>query len=155
MGFRSRIYKLAFPFVIFAVRVFRPYLRGVRVIARHGNDILLVRHTYGSHAWGIPGGRMGRREDPIDAGIRETREETGIEITDAKLVEGNPYPLAHNMRGELWVVTGDARSRDFVTDGAEIEEICWFPKDELPEEMLKEAIVALEAAGLHPPKREG
>jgi 8-oxo-dGTP pyrophosphatase MutT (NUDIX family) len=43
--------------------------------------VLLVRHTYGDRrAWELPGGWVGREEDPVAAARREAREELGADV---------------------------------------------------------------------------
>lgn len=148
MSIKSRALRIAYPFLKFGVWLLNPYLRVVRVIVRDGNDILLVRHTFGARTWGVPGGRINRKEDPVEAGVRELREETGIVLGDAALQPGSPFHLVPYKRGELWVVTGSVKSREHRTDGVEIEEIGWFPVDALPNNMLSQAVAALRAAGI-------
>jgi 8-oxo-dGTP diphosphatase len=48
--------------------------------------ILLVRHGYGLHRWGTPGGRVEPGESPIDALMREAAEEIACEIRIAHLI---------------------------------------------------------------------
>ena len=48
--------------------------------------ILVVRTTYLGPGWSLPGGRVERGETPHAAAIRETREETGIEVRLDRLV---------------------------------------------------------------------
>ena len=43
-------------------------------------EILLVRHSYGSPRWGLPGGGVKRGEDPAATIVRELAEETGCRI---------------------------------------------------------------------------
>lgn len=44
--------------------------------------LLLHRQDHKSEGnmWGVPGGKLDKNEDPIDGAIRETFEETGIQI---------------------------------------------------------------------------
>src|SRR6478609_863234 len=44
--------------------------------------LLLLKHTYkGRYPWGLPGGGMATTESPVQAIIRETREEAGLRIS--------------------------------------------------------------------------
>jgi 8-oxo-dGTP pyrophosphatase MutT (NUDIX family) len=49
--------------------------------------LLLVRHTYGSALWELPGGNVRRGEDPPAALARELGEELGVEVAGASLIE--------------------------------------------------------------------
>lgn len=60
-------------------RVRKPQLESVVMLARDGEGrLLLVRHTYGSGIWTLPGGGMRRGEEPLAAARREFAEELGI-----------------------------------------------------------------------------
>ena len=65
----------------------RPRLRGVAVIVRdEAERVLLVRHSYGSGYWSLPGGGCGRREAPEAAARREMREELALDLDAMELV---------------------------------------------------------------------
>lgn len=51
-----------------------------------GGDVLLVRTRKWSGKWGIPGGKVDYGETLKAAFRRETREETGLEVLEARLV---------------------------------------------------------------------
>lgn len=49
------------------------------------NEILIVRPSYKDH-WSIPGGVVDKNESPREAGLRETKEEVGIDLDDLKFL---------------------------------------------------------------------
>ena len=51
--------------------------------------VLLVRHSYGPPVWALPGGGIGRNEDPATAAAREFREELGCELARIVRVEAH------------------------------------------------------------------
>lgn len=63
-----------------------PLPRSVRVgaygLAERGDEVLLTRLSRGVHAgrWTLPGGALDFGERPVDALVRELREETGLEV---------------------------------------------------------------------------
>ena len=60
----------------------RPNLSGVKCVLTDGDEVLLVRHTYGPRAWDLPGGAIKRGESPVTAARREMNEELGVSIDD-------------------------------------------------------------------------
>lgn len=57
------------------------YPNGANVIIVDSTGrILVVRHNYGTKLWGLPGGKIEPGEEPADAAIRETLEETHLII---------------------------------------------------------------------------
>ena len=88
--------------------------------------ILVVRPTY-TNKWMLPGGRVERGETPHEAAIRETREETGLDVVrdriavvDARRARDTTYILvAHVTGGELEPQLG------------EIAEAGWLERDEI------------------------
>ncbi|NPV66921.1 MAG: NUDIX hydrolase [Anaerolineae bacterium] len=54
----------------------------VGVVFDPDGNILLLKHVYRPHyQWGLPGGYVGRREDPAQTVQRELLEETGLQVT--------------------------------------------------------------------------
>lgn len=147
MRIRSTILKLAWPAVQLYWRIRKPYFRTVRVVVRYEDEVLLVRHAYGAAGWGLPGGGLGRSEDPLEGGVREVREETGIRLEKVEGIAGNPLQALH-ANGELWVFVAEAASREHEVDHVEIIDSRWVREGEFPTELLAQARHALDAAGV-------
>ncbi len=76
-------------------RVRRPRVRGCRILAFDPQGrVLLVRHSYGSGHWMLPGGGLGRTEDAVVGARRELAEEVGCRLEDARLVTRLDEPLS-------------------------------------------------------------
>ncbi len=66
----------------------RPDVRGTLMFVRREDEVLLIRKKRGHGAGKIngPGGKIDAGESPLEGAIRETREETGIEVMSAVLL---------------------------------------------------------------------
>jgi ADP-ribose pyrophosphatase YjhB (NUDIX family) len=125
-------------------------IAGVSVIVTNlGGDVLLLKHSYGADVWALPGGGLGRGEDPAAAARREVREELGIDITRIEVIatleeelSGSPH-TAH-----LFAATCDQHPRP---DGREVTEARFFPSHSLPEPLgrtTRSRIAAWKARGV-------
>lgn len=124
----------------------RPKVGAGVVIIRDGMTLLARRQ--GSHAsgmWGSMGGHVEFGETPVQACIREAREELGIEIGNLTFVsctnilrDGKHY-VDVSFTAEL--VAGEPAIRE----PHKILEIGWFPLDSLPSPLFDPVRVALEA----------
>ena len=101
------------------------------VITNLTGDVLLLKHSYGPDVWSLPGGGLGRGEDPLAAARREVREELGITLariepigTLEEVLSGSPH-TAHLFAGVC-----DARPQP---DRREVIEARFFPSHSLPE----------------------
>lgn len=115
-------------------RLRRPLLVGCRVLAVNPlGEVLLVRHSYGSRSWALPGGGVARGEAPIAAATRELAEETACRLT---------HPLAiaitrkrwHGALNEVHVIAGHTPDTPR-PDGREIVAARCFAPAALPQDI--------------------
>ena len=77
-------YRLGFRLLKLSWWITRPTLEGVYVAVWHQGRVLLIRNSYHQH-YSFPSGRRGRGERPVDAAVRELREEVGIAVGAERL----------------------------------------------------------------------
>ncbi len=107
---------------------------GAVVLDERGR-VLLLNHVFRTgHGWGIPGGFIGKGEQPDEALRRELREEVGLELESARLA----FARTLKKQGQVEIVfrcraRGPVRSRSLEVKSAE-----WFALDALPQELTRE-----------------
>jgi ADP-ribose pyrophosphatase YjhB (NUDIX family) len=107
-------------------------VRGVSVVVTDLNgSVLLLRHSYGPPVWSLPGGGVGRSEDPEHAARRELKEELGISLkrlTALRTIEGVVSGAPHT--SYLFSAICDEHPQP---DLREVVEARFFPMHSLPE----------------------
>jgi 8-oxo-dGTP pyrophosphatase MutT (NUDIX family) len=114
--------------------VARPRIVGVKCILTHGDDVLLVRHTYGNRAWDLPGGTVRRREAPRHAAEREMHEELGRQIEEW-IPLGEMFVNTNHHDDNLHLFQARVADRRLDLNLAELAEAAWFPRDALPADL--------------------
>lgn len=118
-------------------RIRKPLLLGCRVLAFDGEGrVLLVRHSYGSGRWLLPGGGIARGEAPLAAALRELGEETACGLEDPREIAVIEEPLAGTVN-RVHVITGRARGMPH-GDGREIVAAEFFALDALPPDLAEQ-----------------
>lgn len=82
--------------------------------------------------WDLPGGFLEETEEPLDGLRREFREETGLEIEPLELfgIDIEPYADRY-VFSVTWLVTADGEP----VAADDVDELRWFGRDELPQEL--------------------
>lgn len=112
-------------------RLARVRLNGCRVLAFDDTGrIMLIRHSYGSGDWMLPGGGIGRGEAPLVAALRELVEETGCTLDNARVLSVVEEPL-HGTVNRVHVITGRANGTPR-GDDREVIELAFFDPAALP-----------------------
>jgi 8-oxo-dGTP pyrophosphatase MutT (NUDIX family) len=114
---------------------------GARVVIEDSQDRVLMELRSDFGIWGLPGGVPDEREDIVTCAVRETLEETGLQIFD--LV---PFGFASHPDAEVWTYPNGHvchyfsmmfTTRRFLgtaaSDGGENLKVGWFRPDALPE----------------------
>ncbi len=113
----------------------RPKTVGAAALVVDGEGrVLLIRQSYGSRRWMLPGGSLKRGETLIDGALREVAEEAGIVVTAPDTVSllgvyGNFKQGKSDHVGVFVVRDWDEEP----TNDIEISNRGFFHPDELPE----------------------
>jgi 8-oxo-dGTP pyrophosphatase MutT (NUDIX family) len=109
----------------------------VAVVAREDGAVLLIRRTDNGN-WALPGGAIEMNESVADAAIRETREETGIqvEVTGLLGIYTDPGHVIHftsndEVRREFSVVLTARPVGGEPAPSSESSEVRWVPPGDL------------------------
>lgn len=146
------LYKLVlYPLAKIYWLTFRPHVLEVRCVVEHEGRLLLIRHTYGSMEWDLPGGGTKGSETPEDAAAREVYEEVGITLSGLRqavvLRAGEDGRRVGTVVFCARAVGPELRPRR-----AEIYDEGWFDWDRLPRQLSPAArrIIALYRSGALP-----
>ena len=121
---RRGAYRLAFRALWLSALIRRPRGQGAKALLVYDGQVLLVRHTYGPDQWELPGGRVRRGEDPLDALRRELAEELGITIDTASKLDTQPGAGRQRLR-QTHIYRVRVSTRTVHVDPVEIREARW------------------------------
>ncbi|MFM5930855.1 MAG: NUDIX domain-containing protein [Novosphingobium sp.] len=108
---------------------------GCRVLVLdHADRVLLIRHSYGSGRWMMPGGGLKRGEDVRLAAAREVAEEVALRPDPLYAVEYAEEGL-YGARNHVHVLAGWTADQP-VPDGREVIEARFFALDALPHDTV-------------------
>ena len=103
------------------------------IVVRHDGQVLMVQNRRG--LWSTPGGHLDVGESPAECAVRETFEETGLQVTATAFVAitNDVLPDAGRHYITIWMRAEPADGTPTIRDAAEIATAEWFPPDALPE----------------------
>ena len=102
------------------------------VIVNPRNEVLLLNHVLRPFSgWGLPGGFVNSSEQPEDAVRREISEETGLELSDVRLIR------IRTVRQHIEILFQATTDSEPGTLSREIFDWGWFVLEDLPKEMGK------------------
>ncbi|MDO4919002.1 NUDIX domain-containing protein [Kocuria sp.] len=112
----------------------RPVIKVTGVVLRRTSDghVLTVRKR-GTRMFMFPGGKPEAGETPVETGIREVREELGVELTAADLTPVGEWHSdaanepGHGLHSHVFLSTRPLTATP--EPAAEIEELRWQPLD--------------------------
>jgi len=100
------------------------------IIVRDGKVLLVRRRvTEGTLSWQFPSGAIEEGETPGQAAIRETREETGLTVTESKILGERVHP--NTGRTMIYVACNILTGNPTIVDDDELIELAWGSRDEL------------------------
>jgi mutator protein MutT len=111
--------------------IFRPKTYGVKCVIQNGEDVLLIRNTYGYKSWTFPGGKVEKNETPEEATKREIMEEVGIKLVDLKYC-GQFLSTTEYKRDTIEIFSAEVKNKNLKVDSKEISEATWFSFKDLP-----------------------
>jgi 8-oxo-dGTP diphosphatase len=102
-------------------------------ITVHEGRVLLVRRRVkeGSLSWQFPGGEIEEGESANEAAVRETREETGLEVKDVAVLGERVHP--NTGRTMVYVACEVVGGKATVVDDEELAELAWSDGGQLTE----------------------
>jgi 8-oxo-dGTP diphosphatase len=113
---------------------------GVGVIITQGEQVLLMKrkNAHGAGSWSTPGGHLEYGESPEECAVRETKEETGVDIAAPRFraVTNDVFEAEGLHYITLWM-EGEYLSGEAVVNAAyEMSEVGWFAWDNVPEPLF-------------------
>lgn len=108
---------------------------GVNVAVLHHERILLTKRK-DFEVWCLPGGHVDAGESVAHAAIRETIEETGVEVRLDRLVGIYSIPEARSWVNLVVLFTAKPIRGALEAQESEVLEIAYFHPDEIPNKLL-------------------
>ena len=113
---------------------------GVGIIVEKDGKVLLLKrkNVHGAGSWSTPGGHLDYGEKPEDCAVRETKEETNIDIHNVRFraITNDIFDVEDKHYVTIWMQGTYASGEPIVNAAYEMSEVGWFAWDELPEALF-------------------
>ena len=120
---------------------------GVFTVIFDMQDRVLLCHRTDLDVWNLPGGAMEPGELPTETALRETREETGLEIEIGRLVGVYSKPRSSDL---VFTFTAKIVGGSLTTT-AEADQVAYFALDALPVNTIPKHVARIrDAAAAYP-----
>ena len=93
--------------------------------------------------WSLPGGGLGKDEEPLMGAQREVREEIGVELKSL-LSLGSFFSTAEYMKDTIHVCKANVDIVKLSIDSDEIKEVRWFKTSDMPKDLTSFSKGALD-----------
>lgn len=100
------------------------------------DDHILLTKRKDFNVWCLPGGLVEENETVVQAALRETLEETGLEIEITHLVGVYSIPFAKAWVNLILTFSAIPMSKNFKLQESEVVAARYFHKDEIPKNLL-------------------
>jgi len=130
----KHVIKFFRPLIIIGMRIVwfitKPRTSGAKVIIICGEDVLLIKTTYG-YSYSLPGGGIKKGESPDEAAKREAFEEVGIHLIELKAL---PSFITYEeyKQDTVYGFYVEVSSKEYTLDNLEIDLAEWHPINNLP-----------------------
>lgn len=113
---------------------------GVSILIQKGDRLLLNKrkNTHGAGTWAPPGGYLNFGESFEDCAVRETKEETGIDITEVRfrVITNDVFVAEQKHFITVWMDAKYLSGEPKVVAPDEESELAWFTWDALPQPLF-------------------
>jgi 8-oxo-dGTP diphosphatase len=113
---------------------------GVAVLIVKDGQVLLIKRqgSHGAGSWATPGGHIDFGETPEQCGIRETREETGLEVGEPtfRSITNDLFEAEQKHYITIWMEARYISGEPRIAAPREMTEIGWFRWNQLPQPLF-------------------
>jgi 8-oxo-dGTP diphosphatase len=112
----------------------------VHLFFLRGSEVLLLRRFntgFRDGEYSVPAGHLDGGETVLAAGIREAREEVGVQIEENDVVFSSVmHRLEGDERIDFFVHVKNWQGEPFNAEPHKCDQLCWLNTDELPENII-------------------